>query len=341
MRRGIISVVVLALLASLSLYRSSSLQDWLMARLSKAVMSQHWEEEQALQALVCGSASPLGVDPGRAQACIAIVTPEHLFIFDTGAGSVQRLMQSRLPLDRINGVFFTHYHSDHIAALGDLNLNSWVNGRPAPLQVYGPAGINTVVAGFNMAYQLDRGYRTAHHGEDFLPSAAGLLQAHEIDMGIVWSDAKLVIRAIKVDHSPISPAMAYRIDYAGRSIVISGDTVVTEDLFTAAQDVDLLFHDALSREVLNVMIDAAAHVGRERIAQIMSDVIDYHADASQLEARSAAANIQQLVFYHMVPTPANPLLSIMFKRDLNGKTILAEDNMVFTLPVGSREIIQR
>ena len=140
-------------------------------------MSQHWNAEPALQAFVCGSASPLGIDSGRAQACIAIVTPEHLFIFDAGAGSVQRLMQSRLPLDRINGVFLTHYHSDHIAALGDLNLNSWVNGRPAPLQVYGPVGINTVVAGFNMAYQLDRGYRTAHHGEDFLPSTAGLLQA--------------------------------------------------------------------------------------------------------------------------------------------------------------------
>jgi len=135
--------------------------------------------------------------------------------------------------------------------------------------------------------------------------------------------------------------MAYRIDYAGRSIVISGDTIVTEDLFIAAKDVDLLFHDALSREVLSVMIDAATHVGRERVAQIMSDVIDYHADASQLEERSDAANIQQLVFYHMVPTPANPLLSIVFKRDLNGKTILAEDNMVFTLPVGSREIIQQ
>ena len=55
----------------------------------------------------------------------------------------------------------THFHSDHIAGLPDVNLATWVQGRATGLKVYGPAGIDDVVEGFNLAYRLDRGYRTA------------------------------------------------------------------------------------------------------------------------------------------------------------------------------------
>src|SRR3546814_15847698 len=75
----------------------------------------------------------------------------------------------RMPGERINGVLFTHFHSDHIGDLGEFNLQTWGAGRPTPLQVYGPEGVARVVTGFQEAYALDAGYRTAHHGADFLP----------------------------------------------------------------------------------------------------------------------------------------------------------------------------
>ncbi len=293
-----------------------------------------------MRVVVCGSASPLGNDPNRAQACIAVVTPEHFFLFDVGARSPVRMAQARLPMGRINGVFLTHYHSDHIAALPDVNLTSWVQGRPAPLPVYGPTGVEAVVAGFNVAYQLDRGYRTAHHGSELLAPDRGFMEANTITLdGVVWQDDTLTITSFSVEHPPIEPAVGYRVDYRGRSVVISGDTNTAESLFTAAKNADLLLHDALSRTLLDPMIETATEVGVPIMPTIMTDVIDYHADATTLPSRAAAAGIKQLVFYHMVPVPPNALAAKMFLRGLPDSVILASDLHTFDLPPDSTQLV--
>jgi len=70
-----------------------------------------------------------------------------------------------LPLGRIAGVFLTHFHSDHIDRMGPLMLTRWTAGsNTAPLPVYGPIGVDQIVAGFNAAYAIDDTYRTGHHG---------------------------------------------------------------------------------------------------------------------------------------------------------------------------------
>src|SRR3546814_9966192 len=74
------------------------------------------------------------------------------------------------------------FHSDHIGDLGEFNLQTWGAGRPTPLQVYGPEGVARVVTGFQEAYALDAGYRTAHHGADFLPPALEQMQAHTLTL---------------------------------------------------------------------------------------------------------------------------------------------------------------
>lgn len=316
-------------------------QKLLLKRLATAAMTLPADDSDGLRVVVCGSASPLGMDPSRAQACIAVVTPEHFFLFDVGAGSAQRMAQAQLPLNRLDGVFLTHFHSDHIAALPDVNLNSWVMGRSDSLRVFGPTGISKVVDGFNLAYQLDRGYRMTHHGTELLPPEAAAMTAVPLEpgeLGVVWKADGISMTAFAVDHTPISPAVGYRIDYKGRSVVISGDTVAVESLFEAAKDADLLFHDALSRRVIDVMIESAETAGRDRIAHIMKDVINYHANLTKLESMSEAAGVKQLVLYHMVPVPGNFLVKKLFRSDLSDDTILSEDLMMFTLPVDSTDI---
>ena len=121
---------------------------------------------EGLKVTLCGTSSPIPA-PGRAQACVAIETPDHLFIVDAGSGSAATAQLANIPQDKLRGILITHYHSDHISDIGDFNLNSWVAGRQAPLLVIGPEGADRVVDGLNMAYELDRGYRVAHHGADF------------------------------------------------------------------------------------------------------------------------------------------------------------------------------
>ena len=342
-RRVTYTVAVLALLtlAGSVAYRLAPVQDFLMKRGALLAFGGTAETFDGLQAVVCGSASPLGNNPDRAQACIAIVTPEHFFLVDVGARAPMRINQAQLPLNRLTGVMFTHFHSDHIAGLADVNLGSWVGGRQASLNVYGPEGVATVVEGFNTAYRLDRGYRIAHHGVELLPPAAGPMTAQTFEPGVVWQDDTMTVTSFLVDHHPIHPAVGYRFDYKGRSVVISGDTNASDNLFAAAENADVVFHDALARRSLDIMRGSMAEAGRPRIAQIVTDVIDYHADSLTLEDAANAAGVRQLVLYHLVPTPVNDLTEDMFMRGLSGNTILAHDLQTFNLPPNSEQIIIR
>jgi len=343
MKKLISTLLVISVIlgvAAAVIYNTAAGQDAFFKRAATAVMSQSPAPQfDSLRVVVCGSASPLGNDPSRAQACIAVVTPEHFFLFDVGARSPLRMAQARLPMARINGVFLTHFHSDHIAALPDVNLTTWVQGRTSALQVFGPSGVQSVVDGFNAAYQLDRGYRTAHHGSELLPPNTGSMQAVTITPGeVVWQDELLKVTAFLVEHPPIDPAVGYRVDYRGRSVVISGDTNAADSLFTAAKDADLLLHDALSRTLLNPMIETATQLNIPVVPTIMTDVIDYHADTTSLPARAAAAGIKQLAFYHMVPVPQNALAEKMFLRNLPADVILTRDLHTFDLPANSSDI---
>lgn len=343
MKKLIYTIIIISALLGITaavVYNSAAGQDALLKRATQAVMNQQPEIFDGMRVVVCGSASPLGNNNDRAQACIAVITPEHFFLFDVGAGSQLRMAQARFPMARINGVFLTHYHSDHIAALPDVNLNSWVQGRATQLNVYGPPGVSSVVDGFNAAYRLDRGYRSAHHGAELLPPQRSTMQSHTFNPGdIVWQDDNITVSSFSVEHPPIEPAVGYRVDYRGRSVVISGDTNAAESLFDAAQGADLLLHDALSRTVLDPMIATATELNASRISTIMTDVIDYHADITTLPTRAENAGIKQLVLYHMVPVPANALVEKMFLRDMPTDIILADDLHTFDLPPDSSDIV--
>jgi ribonuclease Z len=175
--------------------------------------------------------------------------------------------------------------------------------------------VQSVVDGFNAAYALDRGYRTAHHGAARLPPERGPMRAQAFDPGeVVWQDDLLTVTSFAVEHPPIEPAVGYRVDYRGRSVVISGDTNAADGLFAAARDADLLLHDALSRTLLDPMIEAATDLGLPA-SEIMTDVI----------------------LYHLVPAP-NALAERMFLRGLPDDVILTRDLHTFDLPAGSSEI---
>lgn len=292
--------------------------------------------EDALRVFMCGTASPLPA-PGRAQACVAIYAGGDLYLVDAGAGSAQTMNQHRRAARDLKAILLTHFHSDHIAALYGHNLRSWVAGRPAPLEVIGPPGVEAVTAGFNQAYALDRSYRTRHHGAELLPPALGVMQARAIKPGVVRDAEGLRITAFLVDHSPIAPAYGYRFDYKGRSVVVSGDTVATPTLEAAATGVDLLIQDALSEGLITALAEANAQ-RNPRMARVLLDVLDYHAHTTDAAAFAERAGVRQLAFYHLVPTPSNALMTRIFMRDMPESALLTTDGMTFELPVGSEAI---
>jgi ribonuclease Z len=337
---GLAALLALAFAAYQFVLRSPGAQDALMARAVGTALARASQAppEGGMRVFMCGTSSPLPV-PDRAQACVAVLVGERLFIVDAGARSPNVASLGGLPLERLESILLTHFHSDHISAIPDFNLMSWVAGRPAPLQVVGPEGVERVVNGFNSAYELDRGYRVAHHGAELLPPELHTIVARTIETGVIIEENGLVITAFEVDHSPVAPAVGYRFDYAGRSVAITGDTIVTPSLEAAVANVDVLLSDALSLPIVQTMERAAEAAGRPRNAKIAHDIQDYHASAASLGELAERVGVRQLALYHLVPAPRNAIMEAVFRRDLPDDAIITMDGMTFDLPPESDEIV--
>jgi ribonuclease Z len=337
----VLIAVVLAVVYALAINTRIG-QDLLLDRLIAAAMRAAPEPppEGGLRVFMCGTSSPLPA-PGRAQACVAVMADDRLYLVDAGAGSPAVATLGGLPLENLRAILLTHFHSDHIAAVPDFALNSWVAGRPQPLEVVGPEGVERVVAGFNDAYALDGGYRVTHHGADLLPPALHDLVPRTIEPGVIVDEGGLVIRAFEVDHRPVEPAVGYRFDYGGRSVLITGDTVMTPGVINAAKGVDLMLADALSLPIVQAMERAAGDAGAARRAKIFHDIQDYHASVWSLGDAAAEAGVGRLALYHLVPPPRNALMENVFLREVPEGTVLTEDGMIFDLPAGSDAVIIR
>jgi ribonuclease Z len=236
-------------------------------------------------------------------------------------------------MGKLRGILITHFHSDHISDIGDFNLNSWVAGRPEPLQIIGPRGVDRIVDGFNMAYELDRGYRVAHHGAELLNPKLGTLQAKTIAEGVIVDQDGLRITAFEVSHPPIEPAFGYRLDYGGRSVVISGDSLVTDKIVEISNGADVVLHDAMSLQLLRGAAGMARTTGNTRLATVLQDIQDYHATTEDLSRLSSEAEIGQLALYHLVPAPRNAMALRAFSNDIPEGALLTEDGMVISLPL--------
>ena len=298
-----------------------------------------------LDVVFCGTASPMGGAGPRnaAQSCVAVFAGDRFFVVDTGARSADKMVSLGLPMARLSGVLLTHFHSDHIAALGEVHLNSWVRGRPEKLRVYGGPGVEQVVDGFNLAYGQDYRYRTDHHGEAYTPTKNAGLVARSIKAdSVIYDEDGLKITAVTVSHPPIEPALAFRFDYGGRSVLISGDTVKDDNLIDAARNVDVLIHEVLQPDLVTTLITALGENGQPKLAKIIDDTLDYH--TTPVEAAQAAnlANADLLVFYHYAPMPQNGLMDRIYMRgvgDVRPEGVLAaKEGTRLSLPIKSDAI---
>lgn len=301
-----------------------------------------------LHAYVCGSGSPMP-DADRAGPCIAVLAGQQAFIFDSGSGSIRKLGRMGFPMGKLQAEFLTHLHSDHIDGLGEALLQAWVAGhRAAPLPVYGPPGTDQVVAGFNQAYAIDSTYRVAHHGPKVVqPSgfggAASIVTLPErTDSQVVYDKDGVRIMAIRVNHAPISPAYGYRIDYKGRSIALSGDTVYSPSFVAAAKGADVMFHEALNKKMVAALGAKLAERGQANNAQIMSDIQNYHASPEDAARAAREAGVSTLVLYHLVPPVPARLIEPLFlgdaPREFSGTLRLGHDGMIVSLPAGGKQV---
>ena len=139
----------------------------------------------------------------------------------------------------------------------------------------------------------------------------------------------------RVDHDPVRPAVGYRFDYRGRSVVVSGDTRKSASLVAHAKGADLLVHEALSREVFGRAIAVMGRLGLARLAKLANDATEYHTTPVEAGEVARDAGVHTLVFSHLVPGPPNWLLERRFLAGVSevfpGEIVAGRDGMRFAL----------
>jgi ribonuclease Z len=306
--------------------------------------------EDGLHVVLCGAGSPLP-DPIRSGPCVLIIAGNTLVTIDAGSGSTTNLLDMQIPVGNISAQLLTHFHSDHIDSLGKLGMMRWVNAaNTSPLPVIGPEGTKKVVDGFNLAYAADTQYRHDHHTDLVAPKSGAGLIATEFAapkqgvMLTVFKQNGLTVKAFLVDHKPIHPAVGYHFEYKGRTAVISGDTSKSKNVEMAAKNVDLLVHEALSNELINLIQVTAANKKMPILAKVMFDIPDYHTSPIEAAQVAAAANARHLMYYHIVPALPAPGMEALFLRGIDdaykGPITLGKDGSVITLPANSDEILE-
>jgi ribonuclease Z len=293
-----------------------------------------------LHIFILGSGGPIN-DNLRASPSIAVIANEEFILFDVGSGSYRNLDILRLPAAHLSAIFLTHFHSDHIGDLGEANVMSWANGREKALEIYGPEGVEKVVNGFMMAYELDKKYRFDHHGEEVVPLDAAtpitktILLSDPNERQLVFNRNELKVYAFEVDHSPVEPALGYRVEFKGNIVAITGDTIKTENLVTHCKNADILFSEAISYDMLKPVIAGAKARNLTRFVKILTDIQEYHMEPVVAAQLAKEAAVKKIVYVHIVPPLSNKLAEKTYLKGVSdifdGEIILGEDNMKFRL----------
>lgn len=296
-----------------------------------------------LSVMVLGSSGPMLQPSGRANAGYLVFTDGKPRLFmDLGAGTFKSLAESGAHVGQVNDILLSHLHIDHTCDVPGVIKGIYFAGREqgephtAPIQVYGPGNaynpkmFPSTVQFMNDLFGSQGIYRYLPAFVDGVdgPPALGHFgyQAHNLSsiydgatVHTIVDDNGLVIKEIAVDHYE-APAVAYRIEYKGYSIVYSGDTnSSTNNMIKLAQGADLLIYDTsiLDNEPPPISPFHKRHTTPTRLGQV-----------------AAAANPRELVLSHLTPVSLphiTAIKKIIRDEGYTGKISEARDLKVYNV----------
>ena len=287
-------------------------------------------EADEFRVTLLGTGSPAPVMRRFGPGVLVQVGGKNLLI-DSGRGVTQRLFQVGLPFGKIDALFLTHLHSDHVVGIPDLWLTGWLRtsyaGRAGPFVVYGPAGTKELMDGLKQAYAWDIQARIAD--QNFDPAAIES-RVTEIAEGVVYDRDGVKVSAIEVDHGELlKPAFGYRIDHGGRSVTISGDTRFSENLIRHASGTDLLIHQVAAARDELLKIDS------------FKVILAHHTQPEEAGTVFSRVKPALAVYYHFVllGTPKVPAVNEeeiiqMTRKTWDGPLLIGEDLMAFRVGKG-------
>ena len=336
---------LMALLATLALVAYASVDRLIAWQIRQTVLEGERTNEaiQTIPAgrfelLFCGTGTPK-FSPERSQSCLAVVAGGRLLLFDAGMGAAHQLRTFEAPTEKLEAVFLTHLHSDHVAGLGNVLHDTWHFGRDRQVEIIGPPGTDRVHRGFMAVFTEDEEMRRSGVELGYENKNSAMGQSREVrietDEAItVYDQAGVVVKAFRVDHPTWRYAYGYRVDYAGTSVVVSGDTAYAPTIVEHGRGADVLVHEAMNVQMMRISAEVLQERAGGGVGAISDERLQFiesrHTPTHEVARVAQEADVETLVVTHFTPPiPANWLAEYAFTRGMgeifDGQILVARD----------------
>ncbi|OED30047.1 ribonuclease Z [Methanosphaera sp. WGK6] len=283
----------------------------------------------------------------RNHTAILVKVSNRMILLDCGEATQKQLMKAEISPMKIDDIYITHLHGDHILGLPGLIQSLAFRGRTRPLNIYGPKGIGELIDHIKHLGYCTMGYDLITHEildddiiiyqqNDFLVKARKMkhtvfdyaykieelrqpkfLRSKAIELGVPPGPLFGKLQAgnsVSIDGKVIEPEEVLGPPRKGVKFVFSGDTIPQESMIDFAKDVDLLIHEATFTGDIREKATENGHTVAEDAARIAKD-----------------ANVEQLILTHLSNryTDSKPLVDEA--RQVFKNTVYAKDLMTVVI----------
>lgn len=292
--------------------------------------------QPATRVIMLGTAGGAETRLKRIQSTTAIVVNGSVYLVDLGDGALRQMAKAGLKQDQVRTVFLTLFSQDRISGLPTFLSTRWLMFKPAPLEIYGPVGLDQTLQGINLSLE-------AVAASSFVPSADpfAAVSPHELlESGPVFQDGNIKVTALALPRARDKPpvAFAYRFETPGGSIVFTGATGAREALASFAKGADLLICEDYDIDGI-VRRTSSAQTTPEMRARVMKHMSTNHLDPEQIGDLAAAAGVGRVVLHHLEPGSdtedaqyADRAYASGVRSKYHGPVILPHDLQSFDLP---------
>lgn len=231
----------------------------------------------------------------RLGPAIGIGYGERVLLVDAGRGVAEALRTAKIPVAQPDTVFLTNLLGWNTVGLDDLLLTGWRAPREAPIRLIGPPGTAA------LAEALMRGHQPGIEGEGRaldLPAMGARFEAIEVGDGFSEETKGLKISAGAISGGPV-PALAWRFEADGRSVVVSGSGWSEDQLASFALGANMLVHQAVLLPAPEDVEEAGILVDPERLRR----EAEMHTSLFDVGDLAKRAGVDTLVLTRVRPPP--------------------------------------